>query len=53
MEKHEVSPKERPRYQVPSISIMTESEILNTFQITQAMATWWINNASPTCTPGC
>jgi hypothetical protein len=37
------SPKatERPRYEPPRIQAMTEREILNTFQITQSMATWW------------
>jgi len=32
---------ERPVYEAPSVQVMTEREILNTFQITQAMATWW------------
>lgn len=31
----------RPAYETPRIQVMTEREILNTFQITQAMATWW------------
>ena len=37
------SPKapERPQYEPPRIQIMTEREILSTFQITQSMATWW------------
>ena len=30
-----------PRYEPPRIQVMTEKEILNTFQITQSMATWW------------
>ena len=30
-----------PRYEAPRIQMMTEREILNTFQITQSMATWW------------
>jgi hypothetical protein len=30
-----------PEYETPKIEVMTEREILNTFQITQAMATWW------------
>lgn len=30
-----------PRYEPPRIQAMTEREILNTFQITQSMATWW------------
>jgi len=33
---------ERPRYETPRIQVMTESEILNAFQITQSMATWWV-----------
>ena len=33
--------QERPRYEPPRIQAMTEREILNTFQITQSMATWW------------
>ncbi|HXG59133.1 MAG TPA: hypothetical protein VNL91_08925 [Thermoanaerobaculia bacterium] len=32
----------RPAYEPPRIQVMTEREILNTFQITQAMATWWV-----------
>lgn len=43
----------RPAYETPSVRIMSETEILNTFQITQAMAAWWTNNASPFCPPGC
>jgi len=34
-------PEERPRYEPPRIQVLTEQEILNTFQITQAMQTWW------------
>jgi hypothetical protein len=30
-----------PIYETPRVQIMSEREILNTFQITQAMATWW------------
>jgi hypothetical protein len=30
-----------PRYETPRIQVMTEKEILDTFQITQSMATWW------------
>jgi hypothetical protein len=38
----QTTPKnERPRYEKPRIQMMTEREILNTFQITQAMTTWW------------
>jgi hypothetical protein len=35
-------PKERPSYEPPRIQVMTEREILNTFQITQSMANWWV-----------
>lgn len=35
-------PSERPAYEPPRIQVMTEREILNTFQITQSMAAWWI-----------
>ena len=31
----------RPLYEKPRIQTMTEQEILDTFQITQAMTTWW------------
>ena len=31
----------RPAYETPKIQVMTEREILNTFQVTQAMVTWW------------
>jgi len=30
-----------PRYEPPRIQAMTERDILNTFQITQSMASWW------------
>ena len=33
--------QELPRYEAPRIQVVTEREILNTFQITQSMATWW------------
>jgi hypothetical protein len=32
---------ELPRYEAPRIQVMSEREILNTFQITQSMAVWW------------
>jgi hypothetical protein len=38
---HAARPAELPRYEAPRIQAMTEREILNTFQITQSMATWW------------
>ena len=31
-----------PRYEAPRIQVMTEREILNTFQITQSMGAWWV-----------
>ena len=31
----------KPRYETPKIRVMTEKEILNSFQVTQAMITWW------------
>jgi hypothetical protein len=37
---------EKPRYEVPRVQVMTEREILNTFQITQSMNSWWL---TPTC----
>jgi hypothetical protein len=32
----------RPTYERPRIQEMSEREILNTFQVTQAMQTWWV-----------
>ena len=40
---------ERPNYEVPSVRVMTEEEILRSFQVTQAMGTWWAGTTSP-CT---
>lgn len=37
---------DRPRYETPRIQLMSEKDILNTFQITQSMAGWWLN---PSC----
>ena len=43
----EVQPKtNRPRYETPSIRLMSEKDILNSFQITQSMGAWW---TIPTC----
>jgi hypothetical protein len=36
VEKHD-----RPAYETPKIQVMSEREILNTFQIVQAVTTWW------------
>jgi hypothetical protein len=35
------SEESRPKYETPRILEMSEREILNTFQVTQAMQTWW------------
>jgi len=32
---------ERPMYEPPRIQVMTEKEILASFQITQSMVAWW------------
>jgi hypothetical protein len=32
---------ERPGYVTPRVQVMSEKDILNTFQVTQAMQTWW------------
>ena len=34
--------KERQAYVTPRIQVMNEKDVLNTFQITQAMQTWWM-----------
>lgn len=36
-----VKPAERPKYEQPRVQVMSEREILNTFQITQSMMGWW------------
>lgn len=36
---------ERPQYETPTIRVMTEQEILSSFQITQSMAAWWTTGA--------
>jgi hypothetical protein len=33
---------DRPAYVAPRVQVMSEKDILNTFQITQAMQTWWM-----------
>jgi hypothetical protein len=38
----QVQRQDRPRYEAPRIQQMTEKDILNTFQVTQSMAVWWI-----------
>lgn len=32
----------RPVYEKPRVEEMSERDILNTFQVTQAMQTWWV-----------
>jgi hypothetical protein len=31
----------KPKYETPRVRVMSEKEILSTFQVTQAMASWW------------
>jgi len=55
MQEHRFAPvnhvsEERPQYETPSIRVMNEQDILNTFQITQSMGTWWTHFNSPQCT---
>lgn len=37
----EAKAEERPRYETPRIQVMSERDILNTFQLTQSMNNWW------------
>jgi len=46
VENHVLNLKDRPRYETPRIQAMSEKDILNTFQITQSMGSWWV---TPTC----
>jgi hypothetical protein len=32
---------ELPVYEAPRLQVMSERDVLNTFQITQSMNTWW------------
>jgi len=41
---------ELPVYEPPRIQVMSEREILNTFQITQSMNTWWTIGTTCPCT---
>lgn len=43
-------PPELPVYEPPRLQVMTEREILNTFQITQSMNTWWTMGTTCPCT---
>jgi hypothetical protein len=31
----------RPRYVAPKLTVMSEADVLKSFQITSAAATWW------------
>jgi hypothetical protein len=31
----------RPPYEAPKLTVMSEAELLKSFQITSAAATWW------------
>ena len=33
---------ELSRYETPRIQVMSEKDILNTFQVTQSMGAWWV-----------
>lgn len=44
-----VAATDLPQYEAPAIRVMSEEEILKSFQITQAMGTWWGGVTSP-CT---
>jgi hypothetical protein len=46
VEKPATKVDERPRYETPRVQVMTEQQILNSFQITQSMGAWW---TVPTC----
>ena len=37
----EARKSDRPAYVTPRVQVMSEKDILNTFQVTQAMQTWW------------
>ena len=37
----EAGSEARPRYETPRIQVMSERDILNTFQLTQSMMGWW------------
>lgn len=39
--KQEATTSERAPYETPRIQIMSERDILKTFQLTQSMMAWW------------
>ncbi|HEY6843046.1 MAG TPA: hypothetical protein VI391_02685 [Thermoanaerobaculia bacterium] len=40
---------ELPRYEAPRIQVLSEKDILSTFQITQSMNTWWTMGMTCPC----
>jgi hypothetical protein len=38
----EIAPENKPAYQRPELKVMSESELLTAFQVTQAAVTWWV-----------
>lgn len=40
--KKEEIERELPAYEQPEIQVMTEEEVLRTFQVTHAGLTWWV-----------
>ncbi len=41
IQKPEATAERRPKYETPRIQVMSERDILNTFQLTQSMMGWW------------
>jgi hypothetical protein len=41
-EKKDPEERERPVYRTPKIQVMTEEEVLRTFQVTHATVSWWV-----------
>ena len=35
-------------YSPPKVTVMSEEEVLRTFQLTSAMAGWWVPGGTPT-----
>ena len=42
---------ELPTYEPPRIQVMSERDILKSFQITQSMNTWWTMGVTCPCNP--
>lgn len=45
-EQQQPTQTDKPRYEKPSIKVMSEKDILSMFQVTQSMGGWW---TVPTC----